>query len=404
MQQFIYRAALPDGRIQRGALTAATESELGYLLRLSNLTLIEARVQRLKLPLPKFFRSQGVTLVWRQQFFAQLADLLEAGVKLPEALDSLAESEPQPLRRALILRLKQALLAGTELHAAFARIPSLANSVQCALLQASATSNLLVQALRQIADQLRWLAITQAALRRGLRYPLFLLLVAIGVTGFMLAAVVPQVTALLQTLAADLPFLTRCLIATSEIFLAYGWILPLLVLGGGLLLRFLYRTQQRWALRLDRWALALPVFGPMLRAFGMARFCHNAAALIGSGLRLPEALAIAAEVTGNSALRRQALQVRDQVLAGCSLAVAMQPLLTPPEQQMLRIGEQSGQWVKALARISAHYQTTMQLKIEMMIGALEPSLTLLVGGLLAWVVLAVLGPIYGSLGILSKAM
>lgn len=404
MRQFSYRAALSDGRIQRGLMDAGSEQELNGLLQGHGLQLIEAHEKK-NTPLRLItFSTHRLTISQRQQFYAQLADLLDAGVKLPDALQSLLDSEPEPLLRDTILRVVSDIRQGTTVHRALTRTPWLANPVQAAIVMASEQDNLLAPALRQIASQLAWQQTMQKLLQRGLRYPLFLLFVAFGVTAFMLAVVVPQVLALLQTLATDLPLATRLLIAGSEFFLACWWMIPLGLIVLALTIRLLYQRSPRWALRLDDYLLRLPVAGRIVRHFALARYCHNIAALISSGMRLPDSLAIATEVIGNRALQQEAAIVRTQILSGISFAAAMRPLLGAAEHQMLLIGEQSGQWTQVLERISQHYATTMQRRIETLINALEPTLTLMVGGLLAWVVLAVLGPVYGSLNVLSGQM
>jgi type IV pilus assembly protein PilC len=401
MPLYAYRAASATGRIQRGESTAAHEQELGQALLTAGLTLIEARPRSAP---PLRWLSPILPLAARLDFFSQLTDLLEAGVKLPDAITSISSSEPHPALRLAAARVADDLQAGYALSMALARTSGLLTPVQQAMIEASEQDGSLPRALRQLAAQVQWQLELQQLLSRALRYPLFLLCVAFGVTSFMLLAVVPQVTALLQSLSTELPWPTRLLLLTANLFQAWWWAVPLLAsstLGGIVLLR---RTSSATRLWLDRGLLTLPLAGRLQRETALARYHKTLAALLTSNLRLPEAMQAAAATMGNTALREQALHARDKVLAGSSLTNALQPLLDARSQQILLVGEQSSRLAPALDIISNHLTTRVKNRIDTMIGALEPILTVLVGGLLAWVVLAVLGPVYGSLAVLGRGL
>lgn len=399
MPTYAYRAATSTGRIERGTWQASHETELSTALAATGLMLIEAK-PRTKNSMR--FAMPRVSLAARVTLFSQLADLLAANVRLPDALHSLGESEPDASLRLALMQVLNELMAGATLHEALSRVAGLIDPVHAAIIRASECSGTLTAALRQITAQLQWQLETSQLLRRALRYPLFLLCVTLGVTTFMLLAVVPQVALLLQSLSSELPWLTQLLLLTAAWFAAWWWVLPLLagLMAGGILV--LRRGSAAGRLWLDHQALSLPLFGNLLRDIAVARYAKNLCALLASNLHLPEAMAIAADILGNAALHKLAQQARQDILSGSSLTEALRPLWTARFSQILAIGEHSSALPPALETISQQLAERARTRINTMIGMLEPTLTIMVGGLLAWVVLAVLGPVYGSLAILGR--
>ena len=239
-------------------------------------------------------------------------------------------------------------------------------------------------------------------IKRALRYPLFLMLVATATTSFMLTMVVPQIVDFLLSTGGELPLSTKILIAFSKGFSACWWLALATSFVLFFTLRFFRQSAKSFALFQDRLLLSLPVLGPTLRQFATARFAENFAVLLKNGVALPESLALAATTFTNQALREAAKEAQRAVIAGTPLSKAATSLFPPLVIQMLRIGEQSGQLNKALQDVTRHYDLEVKDRVERLIAAIEPALTILVGGLLAWVVLAVLGPIYGNLAHLSQ--
>lgn len=403
MPAYTYRATNAAGRIQRGSITAANENELAHYLGESGLELIEAKARRVETGVSRLraFR-EGSSLRQRILLCGQLEDLLRAGLPLPAALRSVAEAMPQTALRDQLAAVMRDIDNGAGVAASFARHPRAFDAVFVAILAAGESGGDLAATFGRLAQHLRWQDKVRELLRRALRYPLFLLCVALGATGFMMTMVVPQVVGLLLSLDSDLPRSTRWLIAASDAFAAAWWTLPLIAGGGGLATRLLRRHSESAALRLDGWLLRVPVFGPLLRQLAVARFAYSFAALLQSHTPMPVALHTAAAVLNNRALRAAALTAKQRLEAGLPLSAATAELFPPFVTQSLKVGETSGQLPKTLNEVTRHYDAELQATVERLIGALEPALTLLVGGLLAWVVLAVLGPVYGSLGKLSQ--
>jgi type IV pilus assembly protein PilC len=401
MTSFRYRAVNRAGTLREGVLEIADEGELADLLQKAGLELIEAKTfdKRFK-SLVKVERQS--TALQREILCGHMADLLRAGLPLLGALRQIAEilengAIPDALR--LIAR---DIERGEKMADAFAGHPSLFDGPFLALLRAGEAGGDLAATFSQLRDHLRWQEEVSRRLRRALRYPLFLMMIAVATVTFMMLMVVPQITSFLQTIDGRLPLSTRALIFAADLFSA-GWLYALgLIVAVLVFLSVLRRQSEGFALGFDKMLLSLPFVGqPLLQLF-VARFTETFALLLNNGLPLPEALRTARPVLHNLYLMSAETEAERRIASGEPPSEATRLFFPSFVAEMLRVGEQSGQLPKALNDVTRIYNERVKDITERFIGSLEPFLTLLVGGLLAWVVLAVLGPIYGSLSLLGR--
>jgi len=400
---FSYRAVHASGRVQRGEMTAANENELARFLDESGLELIEARpcAERRRFLPAAFKPGQRISLRERALFCRQTSDMLRVGLPFVQSLLAVAESLPPGRWRSVIEDIARRVSYGNAITAAFAMHPGLFNHVFTAILHAGETGGDLVSTFERLGRHLEWLACLGGRTRRVLRYPLFLLCVALGVTAFMMTAVVPQVMEFLESAAVEPPPITRLLIGASRLFSRWWWAAPPAVCVSFAAIAVLRRHSAAFALRCDGWLLSVPWLGSLVRKISTARFAHSLALVLQSGADFPSALRAARGSLGNLALTRAAAEAERQVLSGQPLSLATSRLFPPEVIHMIRAGEQSGRILETLDEAARYYDTETQAAVEAFISALEPVLTIMVGALLAWVALAVLGPVYGSLNALN---
>jgi type IV pilus assembly protein PilC len=399
MPSYRYRAVHSSGRIVHGVVSAVNENDLAQFLGGAHLELIEVREKK-ETPDHGLAWWHGLRRVPPRAlalFCSQMADLLKAGMPLLDALGELAALAEAGILADALADIVRALSHGSRIADAFARHPRIFPPVFVAILSAGEASGDIARAFEQLAVYAEGRARMSERIRRVLRYPLFLLAVASGVVTFMMTLVVPQIVAFLNSIDSQLPPATRVLIALSDVFAAVWWMAGLLLIGGAMLAALAHRNSERVARVLDGAMLRLPLVGEVMEKLMLARFAQSLAILVQSGLDLPASLRGAQDTLGNRALEVRLDAARRQIAQGRSLSSSMAGLFPPFAASILRVGEQSGQLEKSLGDIAAHYDREAAASVERMIGALEPVLTLLIGGLLAWVVLAVLGPIYGSL-------
>lgn len=401
MPSYAYRAIHASGRIQKGHMEAVHENELASCLRQLNLELIDAKGQPATTLRFTLRPKDKAPMRQRIVFCSQMEDLLRVGLPFIEGLDIIASSMPNSLLQTKLVTIAQTVRAGSSLTAAFALHPSLFDPVFLAILEAGEKSGDMAETFGRLARQLRWQYKLRQDFSRAVRYPLFLLFVASGITSFMMGFVVPEIVSFLTDLGQELPFLTRLLIGSASFLGAVWWCPPLFLLAGGGALVVLRSLSSDIKERSDGWLLAVPGLGPLLRKLALTRFATSFMILLKSGLSVQTALTLGAGTLGNAFLKAQAMEAADHIGSGAALSRATSALFPPLVLQMMKVGEKSGQIPKVFEDIARHYERDAQDSLESFLGAIEPALTLLVGGLMVWIVLAVLGPVYGSLGSLA---
>lgn len=404
MPAYKYRAVNAQGRITRGQIAAANEVELAQQLGANGFELIEARAKRetprlalVPLKAPPQTR-QRVSRRAVPVFCAQMADLLKAGVPFVEALRDVTEAtEPGALRDAL-MDITRAVNHGSRIADAFARAPRLFPSVFVAILAAGEASGDLTHTFARLARYAEARARTAEQLRRALRYPAFLLLVTLGTVAFMMLLVVPEIVSFLNSINSELPLTTRLLIAASDIIAGGWWIIALGVMFIAAALAGLRQGSERAARVIDGLLLRLPLVGKMARKIALSRFMHSFAILYESGIGIVASLRHARASLGNRVLEAQIDEAEKLIIAGRAISSALDGILPIFALRMIKVGERSGALGKSLYDIAEMQERDVAAATEQLIGSLEPALTLVIGAMLAWVVMAVLGPIYGSLG------
>ncbi|MGE3623060.1 MAG: type II secretion system F family protein [Bdellovibrionales bacterium] len=404
MPAYHYRAVDYSGRIARGSSAAANETELAQNLSRTGLELIEARLKRASGVAPRHRFARHLPASILVQFTSHMADLLRAGIPFTEALNDTTQLAEVATLRDALLDIYRAINHGAGIAQAFRRHGRLFPDTFTAILAAGEKSGDLAATFDHLLRYTEARARTIEQLRRALRYPLFLLAVAVGIIGFMTTMVIPEIIQFLGSLDSRPPFTTRVLIASSAFVSRYGWAILLTFVMCGLALYVLHRISGTVARIVDTLVLRLPFIGPVLRKIALARFTHGLAVLHQSGVGLIDSLRGAGLTLGNRALAYRLDRAIVHVESGQPLSAAISDLLPAFAVHVIRVGERSGKLNKSLEDVAVAFDRQVTAATSRLIGALEPALTLLVGCLMAWIVLAVIGPIYGSLGQLGTMM
>lgn len=388
--RYRFRAVRADGRVERGARHAVSETVLAQQLARSGLTLLHARPCQ---------PARGPARRELAELCFHLEQLLRAGVPLLDALSATRDAQDQARTRDCLAMLVDAVHNGQHLSAAMAEQPEAFSPLMRGLIHAGETAGALAPTLARLADSLRREDALRAHLRKSLLYPAFVLLLVLAVATLMLGQVVPQLGELLAASGETLPWSTRALLAVSAALRNWGaplaLLMPAIVWG----LPALARRQAWLADTLDRVALRLPLWGSLQRKVELARFAEALAMLCASGVPLLDSLRVGEAVLDNRVLRSGVAAARARIAAGGGLAdsFAAVGVLPPLALRMLRVGEGSGELARALAQVSEGYQRDARLAADRLLILLEPTLTAVLGGLLLWIVSAVLGPVYSAL-------
>jgi len=396
MPNFQYRAISDTGRKVSGKLAAANEAELDEHIDALGYELIDARQVRSSGNLS--FLPQRVRVRELIEFCIDMDELIRAGVPVLDAVQDIRDSTGSDKLRDVLADVVRDLGNGIVLSQAFANHPETFDQLFVGVVNAGERSGNLEMAFQHLADHLRWRDDMNKRIRAAARYPLFTLVVTLALAGAMMIFLVPQLSVFLESMQIELPLMTRSLMATSAFVQAYWWLIvlvPALVIG----LAWLgYRRDDRIATAIDRLLLQLPIVGLTLRKIAMSRFAHFFTIMYKSGVGILECLDTARGVAGNRSLAKSLDEARTNVEQGSTLTDALRDTGEFPDMvvRMVRVGEQAGSLDKALESVSAFYDRDVRETVQQLVDSVQPTLTLVIGALLAWIVLAVLGPMYDS--------
>ena len=399
MSAFEYTAIDAEGREQRGILEGDTARQVRQQLRDQGLTPLNvaAAVERARRDRPAagFALRGGMSAADLALITRQLATLVASGMPVEEALRAVARHADKPRVQRLVMALRSRVVEGHSLAAALAEFPRSFPDIYVATVRAGEQSGHLDNVLDRLADYTDARQETRTSVGNALAYPAILTVVALGIVVFLLSYIVPEVIGVFGAFDAELPWLTRALIATSDFLRSWGVLLLVLlvvaVLGAQLALR---RPAVRHAV--DELLLRLPIIGPLLRGADTGRFARTLSILAASGVPVLEALGIAATVVNNRPMRAAVERAAVQVREGTSLHRALEKSgrFPPMVLHLIASGEQSGQLDDMLHRAADHQERETRMKVSLLVNIFEPVVILFMGLAVLVIVLAILLPIF----------
>lgn len=391
MALYAYKAMDPAGRRIAGRMEAANAADLETRVKRIDLDLIDGAPVR---------QSTGwganVSRRERINFCFHLEQLARAGVPLIEALADLRDSVDDRRLREVLAAMVAAIEGGKTLSQAMAEHPTAFDAITTQLVHAGETSGRLPEVLADLVESLKWQDELAAQARRLMTYPLFLVALMLVLIFFMMIHLVPQMASFMKNMGEDLPLHTQLLIGVSGFFVSYWYLLLGLPLLAGAALRFAVRAEPRARRALDDATLRVPLLGDILRKIILARFARSFAMMYGAGIPVLDTLRANERIVGNAAIAAGLQRAGDMIAEGVSVTQAFQRthLFPPLVVRMLRVGESSGALERALSNVAYFYTRDVREAIARLQTLVEPAMTVAIGAVMGWVMLAVLGPIY----------
>ena len=398
MPSYEYKAVDKTGRPARGALEAVNEVDLELRLRRMGLDLITYRqVER------QTRRFAGGGKITRQDlinFCFDMEQMARSGIPILDGLRDMRESMDNPRFRDVLTAMTEDMEGGKVLSQCMANHPGVFDNVFVSLIRAGEQSGQLPEVFRSLADNLRWLDELISQTRRLLILPLITLVVVLGVLVALLIFLVPQIAQLFKTMNLALPTQTRMLIAVSEFMTHYWYVvfgLPIVVF---VVLATAIQRSTRASYLWDYAKLRLPLIGPTLLKIILSRFANVFALLYRSGITVLDAIKTSEDVVNNRVISDGLARAGQQITSGESLSETFQNLgvFPPLVIRMLRVGESTGALDTALLNITYFYNRDVKESVDKAQKMLGPVMTVVLGGLLGFVVWAVMGPVYDILG------
>ncbi len=394
MPIFKYKAIDKDGSSKSGYLTAANPQDLE--VRLGEIGMYLVSHQEMKQT--SFSTQTKISLKELIVFCVHMESLEKAGVPILDSIADLRDTADTSAMKNLMTDVHESLVGGEMLSQALNKHPEVFDRMFVGLIGAGEKTGKLSEVFGHLITHLKWVELIRSKIKKALYYPTFLLLIIMLVITQMMVFVIPKLSDFLSNQGFELPWYTHFLIATSQFFVNYWYIVIITPFIIGFTIYFLRKVSYTVAYFFDRMFLKTPVLGDTIIKIEMSRFCRFFGISYRSGIDILESLDVAGEVISNRVLRVSIKEAKQQVIEGTPLTKALMNTGQFPSLviRMFKVGEDSGGIDSALENVNFFYDKEVEDAVNGLIGTIQPALTLILGIVIMWITIAVFGPLYQS--------
>ena len=396
MPLYTYKAIDADGRSVLGRVDAVNVFDLEQRLARMGLDLVSGAQSSQQ---TRLIGGRRISRQDQINFCFHLEQLTSAGVPVVEGLVDLRDSTENARFREVVSGMIESIQGGRNLSGALAEYPEVFSKVFVSLVRSGEQTGKLPEVLKSLTESLKWEDELAAQTKKLIMYPAFVGSIVLLVTFFLMVYLVPQMTGFIRNMGQDIPLQTRILIEVSAFFVNFWWAILAAPFVAWFGVKFAVRTNPALEYALDRYKLALPAIGPILRKIILSRFASSFAMMYSSGITVLDAIRSTEEIVGNKPLENALRTAGQQIAEGKNLTTAFQDagLFPPLVIRMLKIGENTGALDTALLNVAYFYNREVRESIAKVQAMIEPALTLVLGAILGWVMLSVLGPVYDTI-------
>ncbi|MBA3661608.1 MAG: type II secretion system inner membrane protein GspF [Gammaproteobacteria bacterium] len=402
MPAFQFIAMDGQGHEQKGVLEAESPKHARQLLRDKTLLPLKvyATVQK-KDPQTRdkpslFARKASLNNKALALFTRQFATLLAAGLPMEEAIGACAEQTEKAKVKSLLLSVRSKVLEGHALAASLREHSESFSPLYCATVAAGEKSGHLDKVLLRLAEYTEQQWQMRQKLKTALIYPVMIVFVAVGIVGFLLEYVVPKMVGVYVNMHQTLPTMTSVLIAISDFVGAYGFYVLILMVASIITFKRFLKKSVLFRERFHRALLRLPLFGHAIKTADTSRFARTLAILSSSGVSVLDAMNIAGQLILSIPIRKAVDVAVQRVREGGAIHLALKQTtyFSPMSVHMIASGEASGQLEPMLERVAITQEDEVSRLIEVGLALFEPAVILVMGGIVLFIVLAVMLPIF----------
>ena len=396
MDTYSYRAVSDHGRDKRGVVEAESKEEAARKITENGLVPIEISIQRVwdrDINIPFLNQHRKISARDLSVFCRQFASILRAGVSAINALDMLGEQTENKTLKNAIKEVQSNVEKGENLANSMRLQKDVFPSLLINMVEAGESSGSLENAIERMAIQFEKDAKLKGMVRKAMIYPIILCIVAVGVVCVMMMYVIPSFMSMFEDLDAQLPVLTRVIIAISQFMKNYWYLL----LGGIVILIIAYRYYKSTPdgrKNIDSFKLHIPVFGKLATKTACARFSRTLATLLKSGMPMIDAIEITANTMDNVVYKETLLRAKTGVGLGIELSNELKvsgnfPLMVV---HMTNIGEKTGSLEEMLNNIANYYDEEVEITTQQATALMEPLIILIMAVLVGGIIFSIYGP------------
>ena len=391
IQQFVFEWEGKDrgGKQVKGEIRAAGENQVKSALRRQGV--LPTKIKKRRMRSGKSIKPRDIAI-----FTRQLATMMKAGVPLLQSFDIVGRGNAKESVTKLLNDVRADVETGTSLSAAFRKYPLHFSALYCNLVEAGETAGILEALLDRLAVYMEKTEAIKSKIKSALMYPISVVVVAFVVVAVIMIFVIPAFKSVFSSFGADLPAPTLLVIAISEFFVAYWWLI-FGGIGGGLYFFFqAWQRNEKVQRFMDRALLKVPVFGVLIEKSCIARWTRTLSTMFAAGVPLVEALDSVGGASGNSKYADATDKIQQEVSSGTSLTNAMTNANLFPTMvlQMCAIGEESGSVDHMLGKAADFYEAEVDEMVAGLSSLMEPIIIVFLGSLIGGIVVAMYLPIF----------
>jgi type IV pilus assembly protein PilC len=399
---YSYIAKSPKGETKKGVLEAKNQRELARILRREGFLLISAdlaeKKRKKKLELP--FSLGGVKLKEKMIFTRNLQVMVDAGVPLPRALDTLSGQTRNKKFKAVLDGIKEKIIKGRIFSEILTDYPNIFSELFVNMIKVGEETGNLNEVLKHLTYQMERECELKSKITGAMIYPAVIVCFMLAVGVLMLVMVVPQLSATFEELEIELPITTRIVIGIGDFVIQKWYFVILIILGLVFLIMAAKKTKEGKKI-IDTLFLKLPIISSLIRKTNATYTVRNLGAMVASGVPIVKALEIISGTLGNIFFKEAINKAAEEVQEGSKLSIALSPytdLYPPIVVQMIEIGEDTGQTSNVLTKLADFFEEEVTRTTKNLTSIIEPVLMILIGAVIGFFAVSMIQPMYSMIG------
>lgn len=380
------------GKATSGQIKAVSENVAKMMLRNKDIKII--KIKKKKTGSDGKIKQAEIAI-----FTRQLATMMKSGVPLIQSFEIVANSSTNKAVTKLLNDIKSDIETGSNLETAFSKHPQQFDKLFCNLIAAGESAGILDAILDRLALYQEKTVAIKKKIKSALSYPIAIMAIAFVVTAILMIFVVPSFASMFTSFGAELPAPTKFVMALSEIFVAYWWLMLAIIFAVGVGIKMMYRFEKVQQVS-DRMILKLPIFGVVIQKAIYARWARTLSTMFSAGVPLVDALNSVAGAAGNHIYYVATKNIQKEIATGTGLTAAMTSQKVFPIMllQMTEIGEQAGSLDSMLDKVAAFYEEEVEVAVASLSSLMEPIILAFLGVIVGGLVISMYLPIFEMAG------